>query len=120
MKARPNSPLDDYVLVINKLNRSQVSKVFMPTYTWDEQHSYSELANHSCGDDCNVPQFVYQMNGSLFAQIDGVADFNFMSESGGKSGYLMLLNIEGRPKFCFTFEGDDITRQVRHKVLLLC
>ena len=108
MKARPSDTSDDFVLVFNKMKKTEVFKLD------------ADLSNQSCASiDCFVPQFVDKINDTLFARIDGVVDFNLKGSEGGKSGWLLLLNIEGRPKICFTFEGEDISEEVRHKVLLL-
>ena len=112
LKARPTNTADNYVLVFNKLNKTQVFKVH-PSWTgfW---HPYNTLDYQSCGaNDCNKPEFVEQMEDNLFGQIEGVVDFNFGKENG-KSGHFLLLNIEGRPKYCFTFEGEGISQMVRH------
>ena len=118
MKGRPQDVFDDYLLVLNKLNKTQAFKLGFTNVGYAMKLRY-ELGNHSCDSNgCNLPQFVHQMNATLFAKIDGVVDFNFKSESGGKSGYFLLLNIEGKPMGCFTFEDEDISEEVRHKVLL--
>ena len=54
------------------------------------------------------------MNASLFARIIGVADYS----KKGKGGFLLLLDIDGRPMTCFTFEGENLSEEVRHKILL--
>ena len=103
MKGRPSVQTDDYVLVFNKMNKREVFKLDI------------DLKNHSCvSPDCYVPKFVDQMDGTLFAKIKGVVDFNFGND-GGKLGHLLLFNISGRPMMCFTFRDEDISREVRHK-----
>ena len=106
LKARPSNKKDDWVLVFNKRNKTR----FMRTYY--------RLMITCVSDDCFVPHFVTQMNDTLFAQIDGVVDFNFTGSKGGKSGWFVLFNIDDRPMGCFTFEGEDLSPEVRHKVLL--
>ena len=111
MKGRPSNTSDDYVLVFNKMKKTEVFKL------------NTRLINNTCvskayGSRCVIPLFVDQIDSTLFAQIEGVVDFNLKSK-GGKSSWLLLLNIEGRPKYCFTFEGEGISEGVRHQILLL-
>ena len=62
-------------------------------------------------DICQKPKFVDQMDGNLFKKIDGVVDYNF---GGGVSGHLLLFNIDGTPKYCFTGEDKDLSDEVSH------
>ena len=106
MKGRPSNTSDDYVLVFDKTDKTRV-------FTLN-----TDLRKHACVD-CGVPKFVHQMDDKLFAKIESVVDFNF-GRDDGKSGYLLLLNIEGRPKTCFTLENEEISAEVRHKILHFC
>ena len=58
------------------------------------------------------PKFVREMNASIFETIGGVVDFN--------SGYVLLFNIEGRHKYCFT-PRDVFSEEVyiRHEKQLI-
>ena len=125
MKARLYNSYD--WLVFNKLNKTQVIILGFTSYSTPKQplkllSTGRELRHiiryQSCDNGCKIPQFVHQMNATLFAQIEGIVDFNFKGSKGGKSGYFLLFNIDGRPMGCFTFEGEDISPEVRHKVLL--
>ena len=111
LKSRPSNYADNNKMVVfNKLDKNKAFIVF--TYG-------NSLLSKSCETvNCFAPRFVDQMNDKLFAQIDSVVDFNFGGIKGGKSGYLLLLNINGRPMMCFTFEGEDISEEVRHRELL--
>ena len=60
-------------------------------------------------DQCiDTPIFVPQMNDSLFTHIEGVVDIN----TTDRRGYLILFQINGRPKYCFTSEGKNISEEV--------
>ena len=107
MKGRPSNVSDDYVLVFDKLDKTKTFKL-----------DISLLTQKCVPNGCFVPKFVDQINDKLFAQIEGVVDFNFKGSEGLKSGHLLLLNIEGRPMYCFTIEDEDISKEVRHKILL--
>ena len=114
MKARLYNSND--WLVFNKLDKTQVFKLVLTDVSTKTGLQYL-IGNHSCDNGCKIPQFVRQMNATLFAKIEGIVDFDFKTK-GVKSGYFLLFNIEGKPKACFTFEGEDISAEVRHKVLL--
>ena len=66
------------------------------------------------------PPISTQMDQKLFETIGGVVYYLF-SDSKGRtfSGWLILFNIEGRPKYCFTAEGKDLSNDVRHKRQLI-
>ena len=106
MRAHPSSTLmnEQYPVVINKLNKSQFFNI---------QTHYGYKCANSGDELCFIPQFVQQMDDSMFARIDGVVDFNLRAD-GGKSGWFLILNINGAPKGCFTFEKEDISEEVRH------
>ena len=111
MKARPSDASEDYWLVFNKMKKTEVFKL-------DKQLYRYTCPSVNCIESEILPKFVDQMNDRLFAQIDGVVDFDFRERNGGKSGWLLLFNINGRPMTCFTWEGEDISKEVRHEVLL--
>ena len=114
LKARPHTQSDNYLLVSNKLDKNQTFKLEM--LVQGAFNDYNALGSQSCDtNDCNKPEFVVQMEDKLFAKIEGVVDFNFKGRGDGKSGYFLLLNINGRPMGCFTFEGEGISQMVGYK-----
>ena len=99
---------NNYWLVFNKLDKRQVFKL---KQVYKGLGTINALSHLSCdSNDCNIPEFVHQMDDKLFAQIEGVVDFN----KEDKSGYFLLLNISGRPMTCYTFQGEGISEMVRH------
>ena len=66
----------------------------------------------------NPPKFVTEMNSSLFERIGGVIDYNFGKINGVfKSGWVLLFNIDGRPKYCVT--ESELSDEVRHERQLI-
>ena len=65
------------------------------------------------GYQCSKPYFVDQMNASLFQKIDGVLDLIL---DGKAIGWLVLFNINGRPKYCATAYNQMISDEVRHSL----
>ena len=62
------------------------------------------------------PPFVTQMDQNVFETIGGVVYYIFSDSSNRKfSGWLIVFNIEGRPKYCFTAEGKPLSEEVRHE-----
>ena len=57
------------------------------------------------------PQFYKEMDQKIFESIGGVVYYIFSD----LSGWLILFNIEGRPKYCFTAEGKPLSQNVRHE-----
>ena len=96
------------VMVFNKLNKSDY-------FSYDFLTQRKKLCLTPISG-CVVPKFVEQMEN--IAQIDGIVDFNF-EEKGGKSGHFIIVNINGRPKMCFTFENESISEEVLHKNTLI-
>ena len=91
------------VLMVNKWNQSDrvaVSGCYNSMDWCKDRSPY-------CTDQ---PEFISQMNESLFKTIEGVVDYSFGTQS--ESGHLLLLNINGRPKMCFTPENEDISEEV--------
>ena len=64
-------------------------------------------------DDLRVPMWVRHMNASIFKQIGGVIYYNFKSSSS-TSGWIILFNIDGRPKYCAT-DQNNLSDEVRHE-----
>ena len=60
------------------------------------------------------PQFVHRMNPSIFKTIGGVVDYKYDS----KNVYLLLFNIEGRPKYCIT-PWNELSNGVRYERQLI-
>ena len=110
MKARPSDISEKYWLVFNKMKKTEAFKL-------DKYLTSYSCPSVDCIESEIFPKFVDQMNDRLFAQIEGAVDFNFRAKEGGKSGHLLLLNIEDKPKYCFAFEGEDISEGVRHQIL---
>ena len=111
------------------------------TYTIHDQPIFvamdtSNYSNHyyffpsSCNETANncsapyghrylLPQFVRIMNKPLLKQMEGIIDYYFPHNKN--SGWLLLFNIGGRPKYCFepeprTWSGgsEDSSAQVRN------
>ena len=61
------------------------------------------------------PQFYKQMDQKIFETIGGVVYYIF----GDSNGWLILFNIEGQTKYCFTAEGEPFSKDVRHKKQLI-
>ena len=57
------------------------------------------------------PPISSQMDQKVFETIGGVVYYIFSDSSG----WLILFNIGGRPKYCFTAEGKDLSNDVRHE-----
>ena len=57
-----------------------------------------------------VPLFVNNMNQSIFSQIEGVVEFNTTARP--QWGYLILFQINGRLKYCTTFDGQYFPEEV--------
>ena len=52
----------------------------------------------------SLPVFVTQLNQSLFERIDGIVYYSYKT---GANGWLLLFNINGRPKYCFTSKKEE-------------
>ena len=100
--------LGRYMIFCDKFNQSRC-ELFQPNIA---MYEFSILD----AKKWNRPKFVREMNSSIFETIGGVIDYNF----GGKArpGYVLLFNIEGKPKYCFT-PRDDFSEEVRHKKQLI-
>lgn len=61
-------------------------------------------------DHCSVPKFVRHINCDLLRQINGITAVD--SNGGQISGHLLLFNINGKPMFCFTQYGKDLSNDV--------
>ena len=61
------------------------------------------------------PPFVTQMDQKVFKTIGGVVYYIFSDSSG----WLILFNIEGRPKYCCTAQGKPLSEDVRHEKQLI-
>ena len=79
-----------------------------------EFNPFEEWLQSDCSQSqkemCRVPLFVQQMDDSLFRAIDSVVDFSL--KRGSVSGHLILFNIEGKPKYCTTIEGQSLSDEV--------
>ena len=98
--------LGSYVLLISKDKKSHL--FYDPT---------ANTLTSECGlsrSKCKIPQFVGQLNDSLFENIDGVVDYNY---GKGYSGWLVLFSIDQTLKYCFTAENQNISEEVRHRVI---
>ena len=52
----------------------------------------------------SLPVFVTQLSQSLFERIDGIVYYSYKT---GANGWLLLFNINGRPKYCFTSKEEE-------------
>ena len=95
-----------YPLVINKYNKSDYFVYNSTTM------NVKFCANESTPDSpCYIPEFIHQMKAKLLWRIDGVV----RSTDNPLFGHLLLLNIDGTPKICFTPKTGNISEEVRHK-----
>ena len=57
------------------------------------------------------PPISTEMNQKVFETIGGIVYYIF----GDSSGWLILFNIEGQTKYCFTAEWRPLSKDVRHE-----
>ncbi|CAG2114629.1 unnamed protein product, partial [Medioppia subpectinata] len=69
-----------------------------------------EMSEGNCTHpvQCRRPAFVNQIPDHLLPQLEGVVDYDL---GGGQSGYMLLFNSSGQPRYCFTPEGKDLSKQ---------
>ena len=100
-------------LVFNKYNKTDAFRY--QTWLTNPLHHIT-YCRYKDPTYCQFPPFAQQMDASLFEKIDGVIK-TIESSDDKNFGYLLLLNIDGRPKICFTSLSGDISEQVRHKYI---
>ena len=104
MKADPlrTSELGRQMIFCDKYNQTDCKLVF-PKIQWDILKP----------TDVKVPMWVSHMKASIFKRIGGVIYYNFGS-TPSTSGWIILFNIEGRPKYCAT-DQNNLSDQVIHE-----
>ena len=63
--------------------------------------------------ELRVPIWVRHMKAFIFQRIGGVIYYNY-GEYPSTSGWIILFNIEGRPKYCAT-DQNSLSDEVRHE-----
>ena len=63
-----------------------------------------------CNVICHSIPLVEQMNGSLFARISSIVDYE--DKSNNTFGHIMLFDINGRPYYCTQPENQSLTEEV--------
>ena len=99
------------VLFINKHNTSKGIFFNQTLYNYNSREYHQIDDCPSDHKDCVAPNFVNWMNASLFQKIDSVID---LFEGQKINRRLLLFNISGRPKYCLTYENQNISEEVRH------
>ena len=107
----------DYLVVFNKKKELQFfydaykNKVFKKCIL-TQIHNTTEKEWYAT-EICSGPSFVAQMQPLIFEKIDAIVDYSFGYTDPYLSGWLVLFNIDGRPKYCFTREDENISSSVR-------
>ena len=100
---------------INELNPLVVNRKDKRDYF---RYNTDIMKATDCSSDepsnCLPPKFMVQMDDSLFQSIDGIIRTIESMEPIGFQDFLLLFNIEGRPKLCVTPLLASISEQVRH------
>ena len=106
MKAFPEETDSDALqtLFCNKYNQTDC-RVFIPKIG----------ANYRLERKEEWPQFLHRMNASIFKTIGGVVDHHLR---GSTFGYVLLFNIDGKPKYSFT-PWNELWNEVRHERQLI-
>ena len=95
----------EYLAVINKNNKKL--QFFYDTLLWQKKNQcYQGGTNY-----CIVPTFVSEIDVYLFRKVSAIVDYRFGSKE--QSGWILLFNIDGKPKYCFTREGEDLSNEVQ-------
>ena len=102
-----------FMLFCNKFNSSQC-QLFYPNIQGEFLKPIRQVTKS------DWPPFVTQMDQNVFQTIGGVVYYMFTNSKGSIfSGWLIVFNIEGRPKYCFTAEGKPLSNDVRHERQLI-
>ena len=101
LKPYPSQTHDNYLTAINKNNIEVRRSVRLEP---------GVLQYSNCSNICPSIPMVDQMNASLFARIDSIADYNI--KQSDKSGHILVFDINGQPFYCIQPENQSLSKEV--------
>ena len=108
LKPYPSQRHDNYLIAINKNARQNRTIVrLQPRHI-----QYSD-----CSNICPSIPMVDEMNASLFARIDSIADYNI--KQSDKSGHILLFDINGQPFYCIQPENQSLSEEVKYEFIII-
>ena len=97
----PSQRHDSYLIAIDKNNREDRTMVGL---------NPREIQYMSCNTMCPSIPMVEQMDGSLFAQIDSIVDYE--DKDNKHFGHILVFDINGRPFYCTQTENQSLSDEV--------
>ena len=101
MKPFPSKKHDNWLLAINKTDRFD---------RWTVRFDPLKVEYQPCDDNCTSIPMIDQMNGSLFATLNSIVEFEF--ELNDTNGQILLFDINHLPYFCLQPENQSLSEQV--------
>ena len=93
--------IEEYTFAMERI--SPTEKAFNHSIYKSTKYTRTDCRNST---HCPAFRFIEQIDVKLFHQMDSVVDIN------DRKAHLILFNIDGRPMYCMSPKGEDVSEEV--------